>query len=295
MTQYRFETATNTKRESRYDVTGQLMPTQAFFFVVTEEPGRDGFLARRVYSSVNDPNLLRKKLTPEQRAREVYPEQHGLTPKRWDSKVTVAEHVYGDNLSSYLSASTILPGGAPRFVGRDVYIDIRKAKKAGAAIVETHEIIQALEDYKTKFPGRTDRIDRVAGWVRDLDKEVLIKAKHVSASGIFTRESLRVALKLSMYVRVVQVFGIGFTAYDLYAAGEESFETYRAKPLEKEVIRQAGGWGAGMAGARIGMAVGATLGLETGPGVVITGAIGGIIFGSIGYFGGSVVADRLGN
>lgn len=290
MTQYRFETPTNTKKDSHHDITGHLMPARAFFFVVTEEPGRDGFLARRVYASVNDPHLLKKALTPHQRQREVYPEKHGLTPKKFGSTVSIAEHVYGNNLSSYLSASEILPGGAPRFIGRDVYIDIRKAKKSGAVIVETQEILQALDAYKAEYPGRSKRIDKIASWVRDLDKEVLIKTKHIPASGIFTRDSLRQALRLSMYVRVVQVFGIGFTAYDLYEAGKESFEKYSAKPLEKELVRQAGGWGAGMAGARIGVAVGVTLGLETGPGVIITGAIGGIIFGSIGYFGGSVLA-----
>lgn len=69
------------------------------------------------------------------------------------------------------------------------------------------------------------------------------------------------------------------------------------RPLEKEVIRQTGGWtgswASAVAGARVGASVGAMVGIEPGPGAVITGAIGGILFGAIGYFGGSMIANEI--
>ena len=38
---------------------------------------------------------------------------------------------------------------------------------------------------------------------------------------------------------------------------------------------------------------GAAVGIETGPGVVLTGLIGGVIFGTAGYFGADWVADHI--
>ena len=81
------------------------------------------------------------------------------------------------------------------------------------------------------------------------------------------------------------MFGIAFTAYDLKIATEESIKQNSIKPISVEVVKQAGGWGAAIAGARIGVVVGAAVGIETGPGAVVSGAIGGIIFGTAGYLG----------
>jgi hypothetical protein len=89
------------------------------------------------------------------------------------------------------------------------------------------------------------------------------------------------------------VFGIVFTGYDLAVATDQSFRAKSVRPIEKEVIRQMGGWGGAIVGARFGASAGALVGIETGPGAVITGLIGGIVFGTIGYFGGRVVADKL--
>lgn len=44
-------------------------------------------------------------------------------------------------------------------------------------------------------------------------------------------------MALFWITRVVQVIGIGFTAYDLVVATNESFEAKSVKPIEKEVIR----------------------------------------------------------
>lgn len=106
---------------------------------------------------------------------------------------------------------------------------------------------------------------------------------------------MAISMGIVKYARVVQVIGIGFTAYDLGVATDQSIKTKSVRPLEKEMVRQIGGWGGAVAGAKMGAAAGALVGLETGPGTIITGAIGGIIFGAIGYFGGSLVADQIPN
>lgn len=48
-------TLTNDKPHSHYDVLGPLMPARAFFFVIVDEPGKDGFLVRKIYASNTDP------------------------------------------------------------------------------------------------------------------------------------------------------------------------------------------------------------------------------------------------
>jgi hypothetical protein len=89
------------------------------------------------------------------------------------------------------------------------------------------------------------------------------------------------------------VVGVVMTAKDVYQAGQRSLEQGSAKPLAAEGIRQVGGWGGGIAGAKIGFGVGALLGIETGPGAIVTGAIGAVIFGAAGYFGADWIADKI--
>ncbi|WP_151069638.1 hypothetical protein [Cupriavidus oxalaticus] len=130
-------------------------------------------------------------------------------------------------------------------------------------------------------------------WVREIDKEVLLHGRPVPARAVFNESSLRLTLGLTKTARVVQVVGVFFTAYDLTAAAQQSVEIKSARPITKEVMRQAGGWGAAWAGAKIGAAAGATVGIETGPGVIVTGLVGGIIGGSLGYWGADWVVDQM--
>lgn len=91
----------------------------------------------------------------------------------------------------------------------------------------------------------------------------------------------------------MRVFAIGFTAYGLGQAGEKSIAQKSVKPISIEVVKQAGGWGGPVAGARVGMMLGAAVGIETGPGAIVTGAIGGIVFGTAGYFAASWLTEYL--
>lgn len=286
-------TLTNEIPHSTHDVTGLLMPARAFFFIIVDEPGKDGFLVRKIYASKSNPYLSQMDLSPLRLLSETDPERYGLLPKSFDTTVSVAEHVMGKNKSPYISTSSVFPEGSPRFDGKSIYIDVEKALKSGAELVTTDEILKALDEYKVKNPHLVKRVDKIAAYVRDVDKEILIKGEKIPAKAIFTPESLSLVKGMAKAGRVVQVVGIVLTAYDLEQATEKSIKTGSVKPISAEVIRQAGGWGGFVAGAKIGTVAGAAVGVETGPGAVITGLIGGIIFGCAGYYGADWIADYI--
>lgn len=299
MSGFLYKTPTNETKESKYDVLGHLMPARMFVFVVVDEPGKDGFVVRRCYTSLEDPYLLNLNLSPLENLREVYPEREGLWNRGGpQSPVSVAEHVLEfDKITSYVSTSGTYPDGTLRMDGKPVYVDIAKAKRAGAKLVSTEEIARAIDDYKVHLNSKGRReAEYIKQKVLNIDKEVLVQPHpSVPAAGVFSKRGLAVSLGIVKYARVVQVVGLAFTAYDLTVATGESFKTKSVRPIEKEVVRQIGGWGAAVAGARIGVAAGALVGIETGPGMVITGFIGGIAFGAIGYMGGSIAANHIPN
>ena len=293
MSEFQCTAETNKQPGSVSNVPGYLMPARAFFFIVVEEVGKDGFLVRKIYASNKSPYLANMQLSPLQTLSEVSPERYGMLPKNPNASLSIAEHVMGKNASQFISTSSIFPEGSPRFDGRSIFIDIEKAKRAGAKLVSTEEILADLNRYKAQNPHLAKRIDKIANYVREIDKEVLIQSKKVPASAVFNKQSLGTTSMLVKSARVVQVLGIAFTAYDLTQASRESIKIGSAKPISAEVIRQAGGWGMAWAGFKVGGVAGAALGVETGPGAIATGLIGGIIFGTAGYFGADWVADHI--
>lgn len=297
MSRYVYQTPTNNRQGSQYDVLGHLMPARMFVFVVVDEPGADGFLVRRVYSAIDDPFLREMQLSPVGNLREVFPEKYGLWGRGGvESTASVAEHVLGfDRITSYASTSGIYPGGTERMKGKIVYVDIAKAKRAGAKLVSTEEIGRAIDQYSATLNSRSRRkAEHIKSKVLEIDKEILVQPRPVvPAEGILSQRGLAISLGFVKYARVVQVFGLVFTGYDLGVAAGESVRLKSVRPIEKEVIKQTGGWGAAVAGARIGAAAGSMVGIELGPGAIITGAIGGILFGAIGYFGAGYVADKI--
>lgn len=293
MSQYQCTAETGQQADSLRDLPGYLMPARAFFFVIVEEPGRDGFLVRKIYASSKSPYLSNMQLSPLQMLSETSPERYGLIPKRPGASVGVAEHVLGKNQSSFISTSSIFPEGSPRFEGRSIFIDIHKAQRAGARLVSTEEILRDLAQYKAQHPHLAKRIDTISTYVRDIDREVLIQGRRVPANAVFTPHSLSTSRHVVRGARVVQVLGVALTAYDLTTATQESIQIGSVKPISAEMVRQAGGWGAAWAGFNVGGLAGAALGVTTGPGVIVTGLVGGIIFGTAGYFGADWVADHI--
>jgi len=220
-----------------------LMPARAFFFIVVDEPGKDGFLVRKLYASNSDPYLSKMNLSEAKTLSETNPERYGLIPKDFSASYSVAEHVMGDNASAYISTSSVFPEGSPRFEGKTIIVDIDKAVRSGAKLISTEEIVKSLNDYKNQNPHLVKRIDKILKYVKDIDKEVLLHGEKIPVSAIFTPETLKYTEYFTRGARVVQVTGIVFTAYDLEQASEKSLKNGSVKPITAEAIRQAGGWG----------------------------------------------------
>jgi len=252
MSNFVYKTRTNDASKSQYDVLGHLMPARMFLFVVVDELGKEGFLVRRVYATVDNPYLNDLKLSPLNMQREVFPERLGLWSKGGpQASAGVVEHVLEfEKITSYVSTSSNYPGGTGRMDGKVVYVDIAKAKRAGARLVTTEEIVQAIEEYAKTARSKDRRwAEHIKQKVLQVDREVLVQPKPVvPAEGVFSQRGLGISLGLVKYARVVQVFGLAFTGYEIAVAADQSIRLKSVRPIQKEVIRQAGGWAGGWAG-----------------------------------------------
>lgn len=305
MTNYVHRADTNTRTGSEVTALGPLMPARAFFFVTVDEVGPQGFLVRKTYTAVNAPFLQGMNLGPLEMIRDVAPERYGLWARNPESLASISSHVLGtDKVTSYVSTSGNFPEGSLRFEGKSIYIDIAAAKRAGARIVTPEEIGQDIDAY---LKDKSSKVKREGEYLKKkalgIDNEFLVKPNPVvPPEGIFTRQGLAIAMGFEKWARVVQVWCIVLTGYDLAIATEESSRIRSIRPLEKAVLTNIAGWEGSMAGrwagavlgARIGAAAGSIVGIETGPGTLITGAIGGIIGGAIGYFAESWVMEKAG-
>ncbi len=254
------------------------LPGRLYLFVLSDEILPSGKLVRKVL------------VLPDHTATELIasrPEIHGLKPQAPGALVSIGEHALGSNKSPYISASS-LPKGAPNISGRPVYIDIRKAKAAGATIHSTEEIIADLDRIARTSPETRPRIEKLKVAIQTVEREVLIEGD-VPASAIKSAGSM----SATRYVRYVQTVGIVFTAYDMGSATLKSIRNDTPKPIVAETIRQVGGWGGAWTGTQIGGSLGAAVGIETGPGAIVTGAIGAVVFGIAGYFGADWLADMI--
>jgi hypothetical protein len=281
------------------------MPARAFFFVTVDEVGPQGFLVRQTYSTVDHPKLRELNLGLLKELREVNPEKMGLWARNTDSLADITAHVLGtDRVTSYVSTSGNFPAGASRFEGKTVFVDIAAAKRAGARIVAPEEIGRAIDEY-TK--DKNSKIRREANYLKSkslgIDNEFLLKPKpDIPAEAVFSQRGLSQALGFVKWARVVQVFSIVLTGYDIAISTQESLRIKDARPLEKSVLRNlagwegslVGSWAGAVVGAKMGAESGVLLGLELGPGAIITGAIGGILGGAIGYYAEDWVIEKAG-
>lgn len=286
-----YNVATNAREGSRVELEAPLMPARAFFYAVVEEVGQNGFLVRKVYEVLDETTLRQAKLPLEVLENEMFPEIKGINYRAPDSNISIARHVMGSKISKYMSSSGLFPDGSPRLNGRITYIDIEKALRAGARIVSQDAIQRDLDRHLLKYPHTRAKTLEAKDWAR-IDREVLFEGKPVPASAIFNPQTLPQARGYVRVGRVIQVVGIFFTAYDLKVAASESVKLQSIKPISQEVLRQAGGWAGAVAGAKLGASVGVTCGVVTGPGVIVTGLVGGVLFGAMGYFGADHLAQR---
>jgi hypothetical protein len=80
----------------------------------------------------------------------------------------------------------------------------------------------------------------------------------------------------------VRALGVALTVKDLAEAGYQSYKQHSAKPIVKESLHQAGGWGGAWAGADLGFAAFGAAGIETGPFDLVIALAGGITGGLLG-------------
>ena len=265
-----------------------VVPARAFFFVLGDEvnPFRSK-VVRKVMVSEAMAAAYAKSL-----GRPIpvmpNPERFGLHSTGPESPVSLGRHALGMKPSPFSSASKS-PLGAARIGGNRFWVDVEKAKRAGATIHETDEILQDLDRIARKTAKSIDlaRIETIKALVK-ADAEVAIKGA-VPAAAIKGATSMAVTRGL----QGVQLVGFVMTAIDMGHAVDKSVQLQSLKPVTAETMRQAGGWAAAWAGMELGAAGGAALGIETGPGAILTGAVGGLIGGVAGYLGCDWIADHI--
>lgn len=267
---------------------------RAFLFIVVDELSPSGKIVRKVQipSANVVKDLMKKPIETIKNSMHGHQyERYGMRPPDPYAMKTVGEHVFGDNQSQFLSAST-LPEGAPKIDGKPQWIDIKKLKAAGSTIHTTEEIVTDLRRLMKVNPQWKNLYEKLINTVTKSEGEVLIEGK-VPPHAIKSAKTMEVTRKVGKYVRVVNVVGVVFTAYDIGKASKKSVDQKSYKPIAAETIRQVGGWGGALAGMKIGGAGGVAVGAVSGPGAVITGAVGGLIGGVLGYLGADWVADQI--
>lgn len=261
------------------------VPGRAFFFVLADEI--DPFRRKLVRKVVFPAGLQGNTALVEQ---IVNPARHGFSAIDPASKVSVGRHVLGRTDSRFVSASERLMG-SPRFAGQRLWIDADKVRQGGGRIVEGAEIVADLDRIAAKSAKHPAFIEYIAEIKRKavlIDREVLIEGG-VAPNAV----KGAAAMGMTRGLQFVQGVGIVITAYDLSAAADRSITQHSVKPLAAETLRQAGGWGAAVAGMKVGALAGGLVGIETGPGAVVTAAVGAAIFGAAGYFGADWIADQI--
>ncbi|CAD5372742.1 LysM domain-containing protein [Rubrivivax sp. A210] len=265
-----------------------LVPGRGFFFVLADEI--NPLSQKLVRKVLVHPELAAALSSQVRRPIRTLPnpEKFGLHPTDPLSNLPPGRHAQGMKPSPYSSAST-QPLGSSRIVGSRFWIDVEKARAAGATLHGTEEILADLERIAKKTADAASRIklDGLKKLVRG-DGEVLVRGA-VPASAI----KGSTAMAMTRGLQGVQIAGFVMTAIDMKRATVKSVEQQSVKPVAAETVRQVGGWAAAWAGMKLGAAGGALMGLETGPGALATGAVGGLVGGVAGYYGFDWVADHI--
>lgn len=268
--------------------TPALIPSTSYVFVLADEidPTRPKVVRRVLVNPTMAAEAGRALGRPLPIA--VNPERFGFAPTDAARKLSIGRHAMGMKPSPFISASQGVLG-ARRFTGSPFWIDIDKARAAGATIHETGEILADLDRIAGKTASSADRqkIEAVKRLVM-ADREVLLRGP-VPASAVKGGG----AMAFTRGMQGVQIVGFAMTAVNVGNAAEKSIRTGSARPIAAEAVRQAGGWAAAWAGMKLGAAGGALVGIGTGPGALATGAIGSVVGGVAGYFGFDWIADHI--
>jgi hypothetical protein len=243
----------------------------------------------KVVSPAPFKNAAVRKISPEV-ASVFNPVHWGMGASDPKAILSPAEHALNQHSggpSPYLSASAN-PKGAPNITGKPYWIDPALAKNAGTEFISNPALVKDMDRLVAQnrsFQARANmwKQAQAAG-----ELEVLFKGnippQAIESQGMRTMKGLG---------RGAGYLGAAMTAYDLANATKQSIEQESPKPIAAETVRQVGGWGGALAGAKIGALGGAALGIETGPGAILTGLAGGLIGGIGGYLGADWLADKI--
>lgn len=259
--------------------------------------------------------------------KEGHPERFGIEPRNPQGSTSWLEHVQGQGLkdSPRVSASN-KPYGAPTMKGRPVLIDVATIQRAGGKVLPPEVAVRGLRAMVSQNPNANPNLERLIRAIGEWEGESGIEGKKtprdaVSTPGLnhgayirkaeqlyeafkhdppkLTQElaalerSYGQAAKVAKGLRVVGGVGMIFTAVDVTKASVKSIEQRSFKPIGAEVIRHGTSWGMAWAGAKAGFLMGGAFGIETGPGAILTGAVGALVGGYIGYRSGDAVGDLI--
>ncbi|MEY4583432.1 MAG: hypothetical protein RL701_8135 [Pseudomonadota bacterium] len=266
-----------------------VIPARAYTFILADEVNP---LTRKVVRRV----MVNPKMAAEL-AKKIgksvpvvpHPERFGLLPEAPSSStITAGRHAMNLKPSPYMSAST-RPLGATRFSGQPFWVDVERARAAGATFHETHEILDDLDRIagKTRRSADLVRLQKFKELV-SADREVLVRGA-VPTSAIKGVGSMA----LTRGLQGVQVVSFVVSAVEIADATSKSITLGSVNPIAAESVRQVGSWAAAWGGAKLGASAGALVGIETGPGAILFAAGGAVGGGFCGYLGFDWVADHL--
>jgi RHS repeat-associated protein len=191
----------------------------------------------------------------------------------------------------YFPASTTLPYGAPGIQGQPLWINLNSSA-ANVEIITNPQII--ADARRIGVPPALIEMYQ-ANQLRG-EGEILFRG-NIGPSAISPTMPPSVqggaTMVLMRGTQGLTVIAAAGTGYRMGTSIDQSVQQGSFAPVAAQTIREVGGWGGAIAGAKLGGAVGTALGIETGPGAILTGLGGAIIGGTAGYFGADWVADRV--
>jgi hypothetical protein len=121
-----------------------VVPARAFFFVLADEI--DPLRPKLVRKAMVNPSMAAAYAERVGRAIQLQPNpaRYGLHPTAPNSMLPPGRHAAGMKPSSFSSASA-KPFGSNRIAGSRFWIDVAKAKEAGAEFVSTGELLADLD------------------------------------------------------------------------------------------------------------------------------------------------------
>jgi hypothetical protein len=227
---------------------------------------------------------------------------NGFQPTDPFASTTLAQHVlnegpkFSGNRSPFISLSrnrrgAHLPSGKP-YGGVLFLVDEKAlAKSSGTLYGEKQIYWKLVEEYGVE---RADMWKRAQSRSRPGGGEggESVFRGRIPANAVTTKFRLRTEQTLRVGGKALLVYGIYETTNNLLNAADESIRTGSETPIVKQTVRETGGWGGAIAGAEAFAALGALAGIETGPGAIVLGLAGGLVGGTLGYFGADVAIEK---